>query len=157
MKSKICFAAPLAALFFAGAAFAQAAAPQPQVPTRVAREKCGVIFEVPGSAPQSMVLPSIHLASLGESDAFSLPPDAPKGVKAVQCGRDTIVPFRYDYKVIQAGLPLSIVAEGKVGVLEIAEGKLRFRMLSGKMSESEQSFVGAFLDAASTALLKKQK
>src|SRR4249919_3779965 len=129
MKTKICFAAPLAALFFASAALAQTAAPQPQAATSVAREKCGVIFEVQGSPPQSMVLPSIHLVTLGESDSFALPADAPKGVKAVQCGRDTIVPFRYDYKVIEAGMPLSIVAQGKVGVLEIAEGKLRFRML----------------------------
>jgi hypothetical protein len=157
MKTKICFAAPLAALFFASAAFAQTAAIPSPAPAVVAREKCGVIFEAAGGQPQSMVLPSITLASLAEADSFVLPADAPKGVRAVQCGRDTIVPFRYDYKVIQSGLPLSIVAQGKVGVLEIAEGKLRFRMLSGKMSESEQNFVGAFLDAAQAAMLKKQK
>jgi hypothetical protein len=157
MKIKLRFLAPLAALFLTGASLAQTAAPQPQAPKVAAREKCGVIYQVEGAEPQSMLLPSIRLSSLAESDSFSLPADAPKGVKAVQCGRDTIVPFRYDYKVIQAGLPLSIVSEGKVGVLEIAEGKLRFRMLSGQMSESEQNFVGAFLDAASAALLKAKK
>ena len=109
-------------------------------------EKCAVLFEAPSGGIKHAFLPSLHILSLAPNATFSLPSDAPPNVKAVQCGRQSLGPSQYDYKVLAAGYPLNIVTDKRLGVLEIVKGQLRFRMLDGEMSESEIKHVERFLN-----------
>ncbi|MEG3158228.1 hypothetical protein ACKVMH_10120 [Lysobacter zhanggongensis] len=111
-----------------------------------ALEKCAVLFETPSGEIKQAFLPSLQVLSLAPDATFSLPPDAPPNVKAVQCGRHSLGPSQHDYKVLAAGYPFNIVADQRVGVLEIVKGQLRFRMLDGEMNESEIEHVQAFLN-----------
>ncbi|MFA5633489.1 MAG: hypothetical protein WC997_18530 [Porticoccaceae bacterium] len=113
-----------------------------------AAEHCAVLFETPGGKIERKVLPHLSVAGLASEDAFALPEDAPPKVRSVQCGREAIVPGPNDHKPLQAGYPLSIVATGRVGVLEAVNGQLRFRMLEGEMTEAESELVQRAINAA---------
>ena len=130
---------------------AQAQPPEPVVPY----ERCGVVYEAAKGSIATKVVPSIHLVDLADGDSFKIPDDAPAGVKAVQCGRDSIGPLRNDYKVLLAGFPLSLVArDGRVAVLEASNGKLQLRALEGKLTDAENEQVQVFLDEAQFAFDK---
>ena len=123
----------------------------PQLPF----ERCGVVHEPARGSVATKVVESIHVLDLPADADFKLPEDAPANVKAVQCGRDSIVPSRNDYKVLLAGFPLSIVArDGRVAVLEASNGKLRLRSLEGKLTEAENAQLQVFLDEAQFAFDK---
>ena len=113
-----------------------------------AAERCGVLFETPGGKIEHKVLPHLSVAGLPSEEAFALPEGAPPKVRSIQCGREAIVPGPNDHKPIQAGYPLSIVATGRVGVLEAVNGQLRFRMLEGEMTEAESELVQQAINAA---------
>ena len=114
----------------------------------IAAERCAVLFETSEGKIQHQTLPSLSVAELASEQAFALPVDAPPEVRSIQCGRETIVPGINDYKPLQAGYPLSIVAAGRVGVLEAINGQLRFRMLEGEMTVVESELVQRAINAA---------
>lgn len=70
-------------------------------------EKCGVMHEKGGKL-EVTVLPSLKVFEATSREEFMLPEDAPPRVKAVQCGRNSIVPERNDDKIILAGFPFFI-------------------------------------------------
>jgi hypothetical protein len=117
-------------------------------------ERCGVLYKGEDGELASVLLPSLAVLTLQDDEVFALPKDAPAQVQVVQCGRNSIVPQRNDYKVLAAGLPFSIVSGGRVGVLVVTDGHLQFQMLEGEMTPAEQPQVGAFLDQAQDALNK---
>ncbi len=123
---------------------------------QVSSEKCGVIFENASGKPESRLLPGFSVASIANDAPFVLPAHAPPKVLAVQCGRTSLVPGRNDYKVLQAGFPFSIVADDRVGVLEVVEGRVRFNMLDGEMTEAELKPIGDFLDFAQAEMNKEE-
>jgi hypothetical protein len=131
-----------------------APAPEPGIATT---EKCGVVYEAAEGKTTSTLLPSLHVMGLGDDAVFALPPDAPANVKAVQCGRDVIVPQRNDYKVLLAGLPFLVISDNRAAALEAADGKLRVRLVKGLMTEAEQAQVQAFLNVAQPAFDKKRE
>ena len=142
--------ASLAILAFLSVAFDARATPAASDDTFV--EKCGVVYADDSGASQTKALSSLRVADqTASSPTFTLPADAPPNVQAITCGRsDSLVPRENDYKVLLAGFPFSIVAPDgeRVGVLTIVEGRLRFEMLVGTMTESEIAAVGTFLDAS---------
>lgn len=107
-----------------------------------------MLFEQMPGKLEHQVLPSLQVQTLTPSATFALPADAPANVKAVQCGRLALVPKDTDYKVLAAGFPFAIVADGRVGILEMEEGRVRFRMLEGKMTEAETDSVQATLNSS---------
>ena len=115
-------------------------------------EQCAVLFENSSGLVEHKLLASLHVSDLADRSNFSLPADAPLKVQAIQCGRTSLVPLTYDYKVLAAGFPLAIVSGGRVGVLEALGGRVRFNMLDGEMTESEVKLVGVFLDRSQVAL-----
>ena len=135
-------------------AMAQVAAKAPAQDLVATQERCDVLFESGGEI-KNLLLMSLRVLNLADSAKFKLPPDAPPKVKAVRCGRDVIVPQRNDYKVLQAGYPFSIVAGDRVGVLELAEGNLRYRLLKGELTAAEIPAVTAFINASQRAMVKK--
>jgi hypothetical protein len=113
-----------------------------------AAERCAVLHEVTPGQIVSTVLPSLSVEGLAAERAFSLPPEAPPHVQAIQCGRDSLVPGPNDYKVLQAGFPLSLVAGDRIGMLEAVDGRLRFRMLDGTMTPQETAQLQDALNVA---------
>lgn len=75
----------------------------------------------------------------------------PEGA-AVRCGRSVIVPAASDWKVLAAGHPFYIVEvtnapEARVAVLEISQGQVRYRFITGRLTEAEEPRIMARLDA----------
>jgi hypothetical protein len=141
------------------AAPATVSAPQPaseptSLPAIATVEKCGVVHELAQGSTATMLLPSIHVMGLGDESSFSLPPDAPAKVRAVQCARDVIVPQRNDYKVLAAGFPFAIISGDRVGVIEGLGRKLSFRMIKGYTTPAEQAAVDEAMKAAQIAFEK---
>jgi hypothetical protein len=78
---------------------------------------------------------------------FTLPPDAPKGTVAIMCERSSIVPDRFDYKVLASGFALIISNLDRTAALELAGGQIRFRMINGTLAATEMAAVQARLDS----------
>jgi uncharacterized membrane protein len=83
-------------------------------------------------------------------------------VEGIMCLRPTIVPSPNDWKVVDAGYPLSIVEisapadDRRVGVVEVADERFRFRIVGeNQLTEDEEELVvqqlNFFLAAAITA------
>jgi hypothetical protein len=114
-------------------------------------EKCGVVYEDAKGKSTSMVLPSLHVLDLADDAGFSLPADAPAKVTVVQCGRDTIVPQKNDYKVLVAGFPFVIIGDDRVLFLEVVDGQLQVQIKEGQFTEAEIPRLQAFLNEAQPA------
>jgi len=139
-----------AGLLACAAASAEDKTPTPAPDEFVATvEKCGVVYEDAKGKATSMVLPSVHVLDLTDDATFTLPAEAPAKVTVVQCGRDTIVPQKNDYKVLVAGFPFAIIAEdGRVLFLEIVDGQLQVQIKDGQFTEAEIPHLQAFLNEA---------
>jgi hypothetical protein len=73
----------------------------------------------------------------------------PEGTAGIMCGRSSILPAAHDDEVIYLGVPLFIAetgSPGRLGVLEIDQGRFRFRMLEGRLSAEEQAAMDGRLD-----------
>lgn len=85
---------------------------------------------------------------LSESDA-AFEAELPKDAK-VMCLRTGIVPAPGDWKVLAAGYTFYIaedIAQGRTGVLDMAGGRFRFRLLKGELSAQEADLLEARLAA----------
>lgn len=102
-----------------------------------------------GHALETIAMPGLHiLAGTAGPEPFALA--LPAGAQAVVCYRDDIVPAASDDKVLALGVPLVIgetVRAHRVGILEIADGRYRFRMLAGRLGAAEQTAVQTRLEA----------
>ena len=117
---------------------------------------CGRTLEMPGGQPRLMADDQLHvLEQTGAGDKFD-PGPAPAGatIKSIFCARSDIVPAPSDYKVVQAGYPLTIFARDpggrtRIAVLELNGGQLRLRSV-GELGFTPEmvSRIQAFLDAS---------
>ena len=67
---------------------------------------------------------------------------------SIMCSRNSIIPAANDDEVIWLGMPLHIAemgSPGRLAVLEISEGRYRFRMLAGRLRDGEQPAIDARL------------
>ncbi|GAB2801181.1 hypothetical protein [Dyella kyungheensis] len=120
---------------------------QPQRET-TSLEKCGLIMKDDTGKSTLLPLPSLHVATTSESTPFTLPSDAPSGVTAVGCNRQSIVPKIYDYRVLKAGYPLYITGPaGRAAVaLEAREGQVQIRVVRGDLRPDEATQIQESLD-----------
>ena len=104
-------------------------------PREPSREQCYLVEQADGGRSVS-AFPSLRLI---RGDASAPLPPLPTGQYiSVDCSRNSLVPAVGDYRVLkQYELPLTITSKGRVGVLEIAQRRLRFRLLQGQMSADE--------------------
>jgi len=96
--------------------------------------RCGRVLAMPDGAPQLVVDDSLHvLDQTGATAKFDAGAAAPGvTIKSIFCARSDIVPAPSDYKVVQAGYPLTIFARDpgvktRIAVLELDGGQLRLR------------------------------
>jgi hypothetical protein len=96
--------------------------------------RCGRALAMPDGTPQLVVDDALHVldqtSATAKFDAGAPPPGAT--IKSIFCARSDIVPAPSDYKVVQAGYPLTIFARDTAGktriaVLELDGGQLRLR------------------------------
>ena len=83
---------------------------------------CGRMLEAPGGLPQLTADDHLHVieqtSANARFDAGPVPPGM--SVKSIFCARSDIVPAPSDYKVVQAGYPLTIFARDSGGKTRIA-------------------------------------
>ncbi|HEX4269979.1 MAG TPA: hypothetical protein VHZ32_01275 [Rhizomicrobium sp.] len=117
---------------------------------------CGRTLEAPGGLPQLVVDPSLHVLDQTRGGGKFDPGPAPAGVtiKSIFCARSDIVPAQYDYRVVEAGYPLTIFARDtsgktRIAVLELDGGQLRLRS-AGEVGFTPDmvSRIQTFLDAS---------
>ena len=117
---------------------------------------CGRTLETRGRQPQLVVDDHLHVldqtAANAKFDAGPVPPGAT--IKSIFCARSDVVPAPSDYKVVEAGYPLTIFARDpggrtRIAVLELDGGQLRLRSVGelGFTPDMVQR-IQAFLDAS---------
>ena len=138
---RLSYMLPFAAL---GAAWLAAQAPA-LAANRQYEERCDVQARS-GRELQTVEMRDLHVLALTAADRFA--PDLPSGTQAIVCLRGDITPAAYDDKVVALGVPL-IISElnrpHRMGVLEISEGRYRFRMMQGTLPAEDQATVQARL------------
>jgi hypothetical protein len=118
--------------------------------------RCGRTVEAPGGTPQLVVDPALHVLDQTSASARFDPGPAPAGAatKSIFCARSDIVPAPSDYKVVQAGYPLTLFARDangktRIAVLELDGGQLRLRSV-GELGFTPDMVrrIQTFLDAS---------
>jgi hypothetical protein len=117
---------------------------------------CGRSLEAPGGLPQLVVDPELHVLDQTSANPTFDPGPAPPGtaIKSIFCARSDIVPAPSDYKVVQAGYPLTIFARDasgktRIAMLELDGGQLRLRSVGEAGFTPEMVHrIQLFLDAA---------
>jgi hypothetical protein len=130
------------------AAFARAAPAAADSPRPLRELRCDLMETGRGGRMTTIEAPDLHvLQQTGAGGLFA--PEIPEGTSAIMCGRSHIMPAAHDDEVIYLGLPLFIAETGsgrRLGVLEIDQGRYRFRMIEGRLSPEEQTAVDGRLD-----------
>ena len=113
-----------------------AAQPANAPPPSLQEFKCGVFVTNQSGNVDLKVLPTLHVLGMA---SFALPHDAPSGVSSVFCVRSAIAFAANDYEVLLAGYPFMIYSTDaeRIGALEISNGRLQLRMITGKMTAKE--------------------
>ena len=115
-----------------------AAVPAAAAPERPVRElRCDLLEQNRGRL-ETVEAPGLRVM---EQTAYGLPfaYPVPQGVSGISCGRTSVIPAAWDDKVITAGLPLFIASGTRLGVLEIDNGRFRYRFIEGQAQRDEQA------------------
>lgn len=119
------------------------AAPAADSPRPLRELRCDLLRAEDGGRMAAVDAPDLHvLRQTAAAGNFS--PAIPRGTAGIMCGRSNILPAAHDDEVILLGLPLFLAetgSSGRLGVLEIDDGRYRFRMLDGRLSAGEQSAI----------------
>lgn len=67
------------------------------------------------------------------------------GIVGLMCTRNDILPAANDDEVLWLGVPFHISQSGRLGVLELVEGRFRFRMIAGRLRDEERAALDARL------------
>lgn len=123
---------------FAGATLVTAT-PAAATPQRELREiRCDFLEQDRGRLV-TVEAPDLHvLAQTAEGQRFA--PVIPQGVVGINCGRSNIIPAAWDDQVLSLGVPLFLGdPAGRFGVLEVDNGRYRFRLIRGETRPEEQA------------------
>ena len=103
----------------------------------VAEGACGVIKPTADQQGELVAQPDLHpLTQAGQGRRFTI--DAPAG-SPVMCARASLLPVVNDAELIVSGYPFMIAEDPgeRIGVLEVSDGKFRFRMVQGALTAEE--------------------
>jgi hypothetical protein len=74
--------------------------------------------------------------------------------EAVICARNSILPQASDWRVIsELGIPFFIRSDERLGVLEMVDGRIRYRLVVGEMADAEVESLLPILNALQSELL----
>ncbi len=104
-------------------------------------------LQMDGGRVQTVMEPELRvLRDTARSTPFE--PRLDEDVVSIMCSRNHLLPAANDDKVLWLGLPLHIAemgSPGRLGVLELDNGRYRFRMLEGRLRADEQAELDARL------------
>ena len=127
---------PLAAL---GGLVLLAAAPAAHSNTRELREIRCDMLEQNRARLVTIEAPNLHVLEQ-TAGGRHFQPAIPQGVSGISCGRTSVVPAAWDDRVVALGLYLLISdPAGRLGALEIDNGRYRFRLMRGEVRPEEQA------------------
>lgn len=133
-----------------GAAALLASAPAGATPQRTGplqEVRCDMLEQNRGRL-ESIEAPDLHvLDQTANGQRFA--PAIPRGVVGINCGRTSVVPAAWDDQVLALGVPLFISetgTPGRLGVLEIDNGRYRFRLTRGQTAPEEQAQIDERLE-----------
>lgn len=132
--------APVAALvLFAAAGDAAAQTP----------DRCQLVVQ----GPEDLVTLEAPVFSVSDVRGSLRPPAHEGQLAMVSCQRTTIVPLPGDYRVLlDFGVPLTIIHGDRAAVLELVEGRLNFRMLSGQVLPGDVAPIQQSLNDAQSVI-----
>jgi hypothetical protein len=83
--------------------------------------------------------PGLHVLEQ-TADGRNFQPAIPQGISGISCGRTSVIPAAWDDRVVSLGLFLLISdPAGRLGSLEIDNGRYRFRLMRGQVQPEEQA------------------
>jgi hypothetical protein len=139
---------PALSLAALGGVVLASAAPAADTPRPLRELRCDLMETGRGGRMTTIEAPGLNvLQQTAAAGWFN--PDIPAGTSAIMCGRSSILPAAHDDEVIALGLPLFIAETGsgrRLGVLEIEQGRFRFRMIEGSLNADEQAAMDSRLD-----------
>ena len=131
-----------------GGVFLASAAPAADSPRPLRELRCDLMATTREGRMSTVEAPNLHVLQQ-TALAGRFRPEIPEGTAGIMCGRSNILPAAHDDEVILLGVPLFIAetgSNGRLGVLEIDQGRYRFRMLEGRLSVDEQAAMDSRLD-----------
>lgn len=117
----------------------------------LAESDCAAITQDAAGKRAIVDLPDLKVIEATRSHAWARYP-LPDRTVALRCFRDSIVPVRNDFRVLQRGLSLYIAVlpngaqEPRIGVLELHDGKAGYRLGQGEISPDERHRILAVLE-----------
>jgi len=127
-----------------------ASQPQDAESVAIAESECYAMVQN-GSEVVSTRISGLHvIESTARDGPFAA--ELPAGTSAILCPRSTIIPAPNDWKVLFAGYPLMIAETAgppenrRIGALEVSQGQVRFRLISGSFAEGEEEMLRARLN-----------
>ena len=122
MRMTLAAAAALVLISAAGAAVAQTP------------DQCQLVVQ----GAEDLVTLETPVFSVSDVRGRLTPPAYEGQLAMVSCQRSTIVPLPGDYRVLlDFGVPLTIIHGDRAAVLELVEGRLNYRMLSGQVASGD--------------------
>ena len=106
-------------------------------------EICSVLI---GSPPREVVMPKLQVGALTANSTFVAPRVEKLG--AVVCARASLVPAPYDYKVLQAGIPLAIRNGINTLWLELVNGRIQVSFGDDALPSQDIESIQAWLNQA---------
>ena len=132
---------PLAMLSLAalGGTLLTASIPAGATPPRPLRElRCDMLEQNRGRL-ETVEAPGLRVLEQTEGGRPFVPV-IPHGISGISCGRNSVIPAAWDDKVVILGLFLLIAdTGGRLGSLEIDNGRYRYRLLRGEARPEEQA------------------
>lgn len=118
------------------------------VPSGGTQEKIGFVTPTANGGHQVQLAGDATTARTSRTDSAtaSIPAGAEAVIHGHIDGRSDGVVSPGDAGPLKSGLPNGVVSEGRVGVTEILNGRLQFRMLDGKMTRHETQALQKSLD-----------
>lgn len=93
-------------------------------------DRCQLVVQ----GPEDLVTLDEPIFSVSDVRGRLSPPDYEGQLAMVTCERPSIVPLPGDYRVLlDFGAPLTIIHADRAAVLELVDGRLNYRMLSGEV------------------------
>lgn len=142
--------AAVAAWCFAAAGTAIAAStPSPPPPAPLEEYECAlIVVEIDQQVPKSVPMPQLKVLEFREEQEFRgfiNPPGV--SITGVACDRSSIVPASLDYRIVAAGYPFMIRAGERLAALQLEEGRLTLRLLTGpSLAQRERAQIATRLE-----------
>lgn len=126
------------------AAFAVVGSAAAQTPDR-----CQLVVQ----GAEELVTLEVPVFSVSDVRGRLTPPAYEGQLAMVSCQRSTIVPLPGDYRVLlDFGVPLTLIHGERAAVLELVEGRLNYRMLSGQVMPGDVAPIQQSLNDAQSVI-----